>query len=106
MESVQWIEQHGKTARGKRELLKYLNKETLTLRQAVLACCYLCTGYFDEGRLDCEIDYCPLHPFMIYRRDKKKVERVLSEKQKQAVEKMRSFRSGTCSFTRKNYEAA
>lgn len=77
--------------RGKKELLKHLAGEPLTLKQAVIAECYSCTaGYFD-GRKDCEAEQCPLHQFMPYR--KNKVKRPRSEKQRAAAAKL-GFLSG------------
>jgi hypothetical protein len=68
-----------KDHRGKKELLKHLAGEQLTLKQAVIAQCYSCNaGYFD-GRIDCETPDCSLYGFMPYR--KNKVKRVRSEKQ-------------------------
>ena len=74
--------------RGKKELLKHLAGERLTLKQAVLAECYSCNaGYFD-GRVDCEAPHCPLYGHMPYRRNKQAVKRERSEKQKQATIKL------------------
>lgn len=43
------IEKHGKTARGKKELIKHLEGGRLTLKQAVNAHCYSCLGYYADG---------------------------------------------------------
>ena len=72
--------------RGKKELLKHLAGERLTLKQAVLAECYSCNaGYFD-GRVDCEASDCPLYGHMPYR--KNKIKRPRSEKQQAAAAKL------------------
>jgi hypothetical protein len=64
------IERHGKTARGRQELLKHLEGGRLTLKQAVLAHCYSCMGYYADGKQDCRLSKCPLHPFMPYNESK------------------------------------
>jgi len=66
IERIKNIQQHGKTARGRKELLKHLSGQKLTLKQAVLAHCYDCVGYYADGKQDCEMPDCPLHPFMPY----------------------------------------
>jgi hypothetical protein len=65
--------------KGKKELLKHLAGEPLTLKQAVIAQCYSCNaGYFD-GRVDCETPQCSLYGFMPYRKNKVKVIRERSD---------------------------
>ena len=61
------ITRNGKSAQGKKELLKHLDGKKLTLRQAVAAKCYDCGGYYQDGKIDCDLISCPLHPFMPYR---------------------------------------
>ena len=56
-----------KTAQGKSELLKHRSGKKLTYRQAVLAKCYECMGYYADGKSDCLISDCPLFNFMPYR---------------------------------------
>jgi hypothetical protein len=57
----------GKRAQGGKEMRKHEMGGRLTHRQAILAKCYECAnGYFD-GKEDCAIPLCPLHPFMPYR---------------------------------------
>ena len=58
----------GIMARGRKELLKHLDGERLTIRQMVLARCFDCMGYFVDGKADCEIPDCPLYPLMPYRK--------------------------------------
>jgi hypothetical protein len=60
------ILKHGKTTRGKKELIKHLEGGRLTLKQAVNAHCYDCMGYFADGRQDCKMLKCPCYPFMIF----------------------------------------
>jgi hypothetical protein len=74
-----------KDYRGKKELLKHMAGEALTMKQAIIAQCYSCTaGYFD-GRVDCQTKDCPIYQFMPYR--KEKIKRVRSEKQIEASKK-------------------
>ena len=72
IERIKNIQQYGKTARGKNELLKHLSGQRLTLKQAVLAHCYDCAGYYADGKVDCNMPHCPLHPFMAYNQNKVK----------------------------------
>jgi hypothetical protein len=96
MNNLRWIKQHGKKAQGRREFIGYLESdEKLSPKKAILANCYSCTGYYSDGRIDCEVNDCPLHPYMPYRKDKTKAKRVLSEKQKESIKKLVSFRPGT-----------
>ncbi|MBP7232488.1 MAG: hypothetical protein KBA28_11225 [Syntrophaceae bacterium] len=84
------IRRYGKTARGQRELLKHLSGERLTLKQAVHAHCYECMGFFADGKIDCGMKHCPLHPFMAYNQNREKgTKRTMSNAH---MEKMRSAR--------------
>jgi len=67
------IKKHGKTARGKKELLKHLDGCRLTLRQATLAKCFDCCGYYSDGKVDCKMPDCPLHDFMPFNENKIKL---------------------------------
>lgn len=71
-ERIKNIRQYGKTARGKNELLKHLSGQRLTLKQAVNARCYDCMGMFADGKVDCQMPHCSLHPFMAYNLDRVK----------------------------------
>jgi len=66
------IKQHGKTARGKQELIKHLVGGRLTLKQAINAYCYSCMGYYADGKVDCNMPHCSLHPFMAYNQNREK----------------------------------
>lgn len=55
---------------GKTKLLKYLKSGVLTQREAILAKCGDCMGYYIDGRHDCGIRTCPLYPYMPYRNRK------------------------------------
>jgi hypothetical protein len=61
------IEKNGKLAQGKTEYLRYLRGEKLSRKEAMLARCYDCMGYFVDGRADCVTFSCPMYPFMIFR---------------------------------------
>lgn len=85
------IQRDGKTARGQKELIKHLENHKLTLRQAVYAHCYDCMGFYADGKIDCRLPHCSLHPFMAYNEDKIKrtSKRTMTEAHK---EKMKSAR--------------
>lgn len=65
-ERILTIRKYGKTAKGKKELLKHLSGEKLTFKQAIYARCYDCINYFSDGKQDCKMPACPLYPFMAY----------------------------------------
>jgi hypothetical protein len=69
---IKSIRRHGKAARGQRELVKHLEGVRLTLKQAVNAHCYDCTGFYADGKTDCSLPACPLHPFMFYNKNRAK----------------------------------
>jgi hypothetical protein len=71
-ERIKNIRRQGKAARGQRELVKHLEGERLTLKQAVNAHCYDCTGFYADGKTDCSLPACPLHPFMFYNKNRAK----------------------------------
>lgn len=85
------IRKYGKTARGQKELIKHFEGHRLTLRQAVYAKCNECTGYYADGKVDCAMPHCPLHPFMPYNTNR--VKKVTGRKMTDAhKEKLRSAR--------------
>ena len=85
------IKRNGKTAKGKKELIKYLEGGRLTLKQAVNARCYDCAGFYADGKVDCNMPHCSLHPFMPYNqnREKRTVKKTMP---KDHMEKMRAER--------------
>jgi hypothetical protein len=88
------IKWHGKTAKGKKELIKHLEGGRLTLKQAVNARCYDCTGFYADGKVDCRIAKCPLYPFMSFNADKsKRTTRTITEDH---TTKMRAARGQQC----------
>ena len=82
------VDKHGGRFRGKKELLKHLANESNSPKQAMLAKCYDCMGYYTDGTVDCHIPICPLYPFMMYREEKpisRRTKRSLTDIQKQAI---------------------
>ncbi|MGA3280597.1 MAG: hypothetical protein ABSD50_06390 [Smithella sp.] len=74
------IKRHGKTAKGKQELIKHLEGKRLTLKQAVYGHCFDCMGMFADGKHDCNLSKYPLHPFMSYNENRiKRTSRTVSE---------------------------
>lgn len=60
-------------SQGKTLLLHYLNgTATLTARLAIIAQCCECSGFFDDGKKDCENPICSLYPFMPYGKMRKR----------------------------------
>jgi hypothetical protein len=83
------IRKYGKAARGKNELLKHLSGQRLTLKQAVNAHCCDCMGLYADGKVDCNMPACSLHPFMAYNanREKRTTKKTMPGKH---MEKMRA----------------
>jgi len=77
---IETIEASGITAKGKKELIKHLYGERLTVRQMCIAKCYDCMGYYSDGRgQDCGIQNCPLYPLMPYREGEKYVGKKMTD---------------------------
>lgn len=72
MNNTERIRRYGKLARGQKEILKHLSGQRLTLKQAVIAHCYDCMGYFADGKVDCNMPDCPLYPHMAYNPNREK----------------------------------
>jgi len=70
---------HGKSARGRNELLKHLDGGRLSTLQAIKAHCYDCSGFYGDGKVYCEMPDCALSPFMpfnpVKRQGKKQTEK-------------------------------
>ena len=58
--------------RGRDQLIKYLEGGRLTQGEAILAKCYDCMGFYNEGKKDCGIASCALYRFMPYNPNKLK----------------------------------
>jgi Zn-finger protein len=82
---LELVEKHGGAFQGRKEILKHLNGEVTTAREAIKGKCYDCMCYFEDGRSDCKIETCPLYPFMAYREGGVRKSRVRSDDQKNAV---------------------
>lgn len=54
------------TSTGRTMLLKFLNGDNLSVGQSVKAYCCTCSGFYSDGRIDCENPLCPLYRFMPY----------------------------------------
>lgn len=72
---------HGKYLPGAKEAAKskgrdlyllYVEKNAaLTTKQAIVAQCAHCMGWYADGRMDCENPDCPLYPYMPYGQHRK-----------------------------------
>jgi len=71
------IKRYGKTARGRKELLKHLSGQRLTLQQAIYGRCFDCMGMFADGKQDCNMPHCSLHPFMPYNQNRVRTKRTM-----------------------------
>ena len=53
--------------KGEVELLTLCNGGHLTQREAIYAHCFICMGYYVDGKEDCKDKTCPLYYYMPYR---------------------------------------
>ena len=53
--------------KGESELLSLCEDKKLTQRQAIFAECFVCQGYYVDGKEDCKNKTCPLYFYMPYR---------------------------------------
>ena len=76
----------GIQVKGQKEFVAFCEGESISARQAILAHCYECLGYFGgmEGSRDCENPVCPLYPFMPYSTRKRVVRTVSLENREKA----------------------
>lgn len=63
----------GPLKNGKNYLLRHLEGKPLTQQQAIRAHCYACMGFYEGGTKDCGITTCPLHPFMPFNPNRRRV---------------------------------
>jgi hypothetical protein len=83
------IRRNGKVAQGQKELIMHLEGDRLSIRQAIKAQCYDCSGFYIDGKIDCRSQHCPLYPFMVY--NARKVKRKIKiTKTHEHMQKMRS----------------
>jgi hypothetical protein len=61
------VQKSGINSAGKTNLVKHLKGERLTRHAAILAKCCDCMGYLPDGRMDCRMPHCSLHPFRPYK---------------------------------------
>ncbi len=61
-------------AKGFKEISKYSSGSRLTRKQAINAKCYDCMGGYVDGKVDCQIEDCPMYPWMPYRNIRNPVE--------------------------------
>jgi uncharacterized protein (DUF2461 family) len=69
-------------AKGKAEYLRWLEGEKLSRKQAMDANCYVCMGYYADGKMACTVMLCPMRDYMAY--NPKRIKRQVSEEQKKA----------------------
>ena len=65
------VNSNGKRFTGRKELIEILEGKHSTPRKRVLAYCYDCMGYYEDGAFDCGHKDCPLYGMMPYRKGKK-----------------------------------
>lgn len=58
---------HGTSCKGKLEFLKVRCNEKYSRKDAILAYCYDCMGFYEDGKMDCLNEKCPLYPWMPYK---------------------------------------
>ena len=64
------VVQEWRRSRGKTLMLKHLNGERLTPREAIIAKCADCNAGYIDGLYECEMPDCPLYGYMPYRKIK------------------------------------
>ena len=57
--------------RGENEMLAMCDGKRLTQREAIYAQCFICQGYYVDGKDDCQNKTCPLYYYMPYRAGQK-----------------------------------
>lgn len=72
-------------AKGKAEYLKWLEGGKLSRKEAMDANCYLCMGYYSDGRGECSVKLCPVRNYMPYNPNRIKRTSNLSDEQKKGV---------------------
>jgi hypothetical protein len=53
--------------KGKNQYQDFLEGKHLTRKEAMLAKCYECMGFFEDGKQDCLGKSCPLYRYYPYR---------------------------------------
>lgn len=95
MDTVENVILFGKEAKGKKELIKHLRGNILTRKEAELAKCYDCCGFYVDGKNDCKIPDCPMYFYMPYRdkKEDKVTKKVRTKKQVDNDSKLRFIRA-------------
>jgi len=94
MNRYEEIDRHGKLAIGKKELLRYLSGEKITLAQMIKAKCYECMGTYADGKNDCEMKDCPLYARMPYREGGVAPVKIMSKETKKKLgDRMKNIRA-------------
>lgn len=57
----------GNPPKGKIAFERSSKGEKLHRTDAILAYCYDCMGFYEDGRMDCNCPKCPLYPWMPYK---------------------------------------
>lgn len=70
------------SSRGRELCKKHFSGEVLGNAPAIIAKCCECSGYYVDGRNDCEVYTCPLYPHMPYGKMRKRYTRPDRIKQK------------------------
>jgi len=89
------IKEFGIKARGQKELIRFYQGEKMTMKQAILANCYQCLGYYESSGSDkdCKNMDCPIYFYMPYSSHKKthsdKPPRTMSEEHKSVMRNAR-----------------
>ena len=61
------VRRYGPRMIGKQEYIRFLSGQYLTRQEAINAECFVCMGYYADGKGDCENPACPLYRRMPYR---------------------------------------
>ena len=81
-------------AKGKGEYLKWLHGGKLTRKEAMDANCYVCMGYYGDGKRECVVTLCPMRDYMAY--NPKKIKREMSDEQrKECGDRLREVRNAS-----------
>lgn len=88
------IETNGRAFKGKKDLLRFVNGEKLTQREAIRAFCYQCMGYQNNPGEDpdCENPVCPLYTYFPYSKCKTKIRKASEKTKLQASENIKKNR--------------
>ena len=70
MMTVEQFERKNKrqSFQGEDAYFRFLKGGKITRREAMLAKCYECMGGYDDGKMDCCGESCPIFPFYPYKR--------------------------------------